>query len=362
MVQLLTYLLVLLINIITTEYVAERKFYRFKTYSIIFLYTLIMITLFRYILPLVFAESIPNIIVILFSWTFLPVFMYLYKNKVQTLIIIMAFSFSHTLLVNGLVYHYFIITNGKHDIFAFLWTQIAIFIISTPVIIYYIRQTLKKVLSSLDYLLFKTAVFVPLLNFILIYVSRFLIEFKDLYPLFIFYISMVLMIMASYYFIYRIISTLSSNKTLKDLVYIDQLTKLKNRMALYKDFKEISYQEGQCTLYYMDLNNFKEVNDRNGHVIGDDYLIHFSQVLQKTFEVPLGIYRISGDEFIVITRKSYKSTVDIKKNIQKHFRHKETFLGVSIGFAEFPEEGIDLDTLLNIADQRMYEDKKNKDK
>jgi len=288
--------------------------------------------------------------------------MYLYNNKVQTLIIIMAFSFSHTLLVNGLVYHYFMITVGQNEVYAFLWTQIAIFIVSTPVIIYFIRQTLKKVIASIDHLLFRTAVIVPLLNFIMIYVSRFLVNFESIYILLIFYISMVMMIMTSYYFIYRIISTLSSNRTLKDLVYVDQLTKLKNRMALYNDFESVCRLNEHCHFFFLDLNNLKLVNDKQGHLVGDKYLIEFSAALVNTCKNKSEIYRISGDEFVVITSDNQLSIKTLKENIMKNFNSKHSYLGVSIGCAEFPNEGKSLDKLLNIADQRMYKDKENKDK
>jgi diguanylate cyclase (GGDEF)-like protein len=360
MVQLFSFILILLINIVTTEYVAKRKFNRYKTYFIIILYSLIIIVFLRNILPLIFIDSVPSII-ILFSWTYLLIFIYLYENKLHTLIIIMAFSFSHTLLVNGLVYHYFMITSGHNDQYAFLWTQVVIFLISTPIIIFFIKQTLKKVLASIDYLLFKTAVFVPILNFIVIYILRFLIDFDSIYTLLIFYISMIMMIMASYYFIYRIISTSSYNKVLTNLVYTDHLTKLKNRMALYKDFKEISQQESPYILYYMDLNRFKDINDQFGHMNGDYYLVQFSEALRKTFKTRVGVYRISGDEFIVITLREEVSIETTKKDINHHFHYNQPFFGVSIGYAEFPTEGNNLDALLNIADQRMYDDKNNKD-
>ncbi|MDA3932540.1 MAG: GGDEF domain-containing protein [Tenericutes bacterium] len=361
MVQLFSFILILLINIVTTEYVAKRKFNRYKTYFIIILYSLIIIVFLRNILPLIFIDSVPSILIILFSWTYLLIFIYLYENKLHTLIIIMAFSFSHTLLVNGLVYHYFMITSGHNDQYAFLWTQVVIFLISTPIIIFFIKQTLKKVLASIDYLLFKTAVFVPILNFIVIYILRFLIDFDSIYTLLIFYISMIMMIMASYYFIYRIISTSSYNKVLTNLVYTDHLTKLKNRMALYKDFKEISQQESPYILYYMDLNRFKDINDQFGHMNGDYYLVQFSEALRKTFKTRVGVYRISGDEFIVITLREEVSIETTKKDINHHFHYNQPFFGVSIGYAEFPTEGNNLDALLNIADQRMYDDKNNKD-
>ncbi len=87
---------------------------------------------------------------------------------------------------------------------------------------------------------------------------------------------------------------------LSRLALQDDLTKLHNRRALFRRFDNMAIHLEKGILAYIDLDNFKQVNDRLGHHCGDQLLINVASYLLKT--VPMGsqIYRIGGDEFVVL--------------------------------------------------------------
>lgn len=362
MIPLISALVILFVNIITTEIIAKRKYNIVITYLAILLYTLTMIGISRVIIPLFFENPNSAIVFMALSWSYLLLFNYIYKNNTKSIIIIMAFSLSHTLFVNGLTYHFFIVMFNNSNSPSFIIAQAIIFLITTPLIIFFIKNTLKKILYSNNFKLQKTVVFLPLFNFFIMFISRFLIDFNSIFTVIIFYITILIMIVLSYYLIYNLIKSSDNINTLNTLVYTDSLTKLRNRLALFHDFQTILVQDNSFNLYYLDLDNLKYINDKYGHINGDTYLIKFSDSLIKTFSNNNKIYRISGDEFIVISKNNALSIKKLKARIKKYFTCQYQFLGVSIGQVSYPAEGSNLDNLLNLADERMYIDKENKEK
>ena len=150
----------------------------------------------------------------------------------------------------------------------------------------------------------------------------------------------------------------------------DELTGIPNRRFLQQwarvEILQDRKKELSFTLFYLDLNHFKAVNDRLGHEAGD----HVLRMAVKRFQSALRegdlLVRIGGDEFIAIIRGAL-STTDKEFLVQ---RLKATLLhpsilpenvpipfGLSVGIACYPEDGDNLDTLLRAADKNMYQDK-----
>ena len=103
----------------------------------------------------------------------------------------------------------------------------------------------------------------------------------------------------SYNKIYEYSSYISS------LAYRDSLTGLLNRTAYAAEIdslnKEISSGDSSFGLLVADLNYLKQTNDRYGHDIGNEILIHSSRILKETFKTSI-VYRIGGDEFVVVLK------------------------------------------------------------
>ena len=145
------------------------------------------------------------------------------------------------------------------------------------------------------------------------------------------------------------------NRALMDVSRRDALTGLLNRMALEADACRMLGRN--LTVYMIDINYFKEVNDQFGHAAGDALLRETSGILKRLY--PGGhYYRYGGDEFLVLTHRpapeNYGAeTYDLRQN------SCGTRLLLSIGSAQgAPMTYADLFTLISRADQALYVVKK----
>jgi diguanylate cyclase (GGDEF)-like protein len=149
----------------------------------------------------------------------------------------------------------------------------------------------------------------------------------------------------------------------------DDLTRLPNR-RLFEDralmaFSRQQRQPGQlCALLFLDLDDFKSVNDQHGHKAGDAVLIAVAARAQAVVRQNDTVARWGGDEFIVLLENISADMLEtiaqrLRSSIQEPVDYQGSALrvGVSIGLALYPDEGQDLDQLLHAADHHMYSDK-----
>lgn len=150
----------------------------------------------------------------------------------------------------------------------------------------------------------------------------------------------------------------------------DQLTNLPNRQFfMLKLQEEINALAADChlTVFFMDLDNLKYVNDRFGHVAGDHLLRQTAKRLQICFRDTDFIARLGGDEFTAIVIHSQEDTIPqtIVTRIMSEFNkpipyHKTEYsCSISIGLATCPSEGKTVSELMSKADLTMYMAKKN---
>ncbi|MNJ58799.1 putative diguanylate cyclase YcdT [compost metagenome] len=123
----------------------------------------------------------------------------------------------------------------------------------------------------------------------------------------------------------------------------------------------------QCPyVIVMDCDNFKQINDRLGHDIGD-HLLHIvaEVILQNIGKRDLGA-RWGGDEFLILglttdSQELNELLENIRRDIDVAFQeHHWENTSVSIGAALYSEEHISLEKLISIADKNMYKNKSNK--
>ncbi|EQB40400.1 hypothetical protein M947_00965 [Sulfurimonas hongkongensis] len=164
---------------------------------------------------------------------------------------------------------------------------------------------------------------------------------------------------------------LSEKQKDRELVYQvqhDTLTNLPNRIYMYKNIKE--YKELHNDKYfilYLDLDNFKNINDKFGHTAGDAILIEVANRLNIFFNEDDMIVRQGGDEFIIFVGNIDKKELEIKiqdliSYISKiyHIKKRDFRVGVSIGISECPKDAQNIEELLSLADTAMYQAKKIK--
>ncbi|HTD04316.1 diguanylate cyclase domain-containing protein [Undibacterium sp.] len=155
----------------------------------------------------------------------------------------------------------------------------------------------------------------------------------------------------------------------------DKLTQVANRESL---FAQINYLRKQAalnareaeafTLLFVDLDRFKFINDTYGHDAGDKVLVIIAARLQAAIRDTDLVARYGGDEFVLLL-KEVKGSIDISSTVEKICALVEepialegaiVSVGVSIGWASFPDDGDDYVRLIKIADGRMYKRKRDR--
>ena len=145
--------------------------------------------------------------------------------------------------------------------------------------------------------------------------------------------------------------------------YYDFLTKLKNRHSFYHDIE--GKNPSQYSIFFIDLNKFKVINDTYGHQIGDEILIGVAGKLRETFDTDL-LYRFGGDEFIAIlptigdeiliddkikTLKNKLAEPIIDSSNRRHL------VGLALGVVSSQVGVSNWDTLISLSDDLMYDSK-----
>ena len=146
----------------------------------------------------------------------------------------------------------------------------------------------------------------------------------------------------------------------------DPITGLYNNRFLFKilghELKRSKRYGLQLSIIFIDLNNFKMVNDLMGHAIGDVVLRKVSEKLLESVRATDVLARYGGDEFVILMpQTNSSSSMIIIKRIQEAVCNLDlpggSRIGLSFGIAGYPEDGDNADQLLNIADSRMYQNK-----
>lgn len=156
---------------------------------------------------------------------------------------------------------------------------------------------------------------------------------------------------------------------LLDLAYRDPLTDLGNRKAFGEQLGnalELAQRQGSpLALLYLDLDRFKEVNDRFGHDIGDALLQAIAERMRNTLRQPDYLYRLGGDEFTLLMPDSDGDSAKILAGrllttLSQPFElsgNKIDFVTPSIGIALYPAHAGSAAELIKAADQAMYQAK-----
>ena len=153
---------------------------------------------------------------------------------------------------------------------------------------------------------------------------------------------------------------------IKKLAYRDELTGLPNRTSLTDrlalELAHARRNDEVLALLFLDLDRFKEVNDRYGHHVGDGLLKEVATRLQGALRAGDTVARLGGDEFTVVlpavsgpdearrVAEKIRSALHEPARIEGH----ELLPGGSVGMALFPRDGDEPDVLLRRADQAMY--------
>ena len=151
--------------------------------------------------------------------------------------------------------------------------------------------------------------------------------------------------------------------------YYDALTLLPNRFLsldrLSQMIKDMEMRDEKAAVLFLDIDNFKKVNDSLGHEVGDKLLVEAADRLNFSVREIDTVGRLGGDEFIILLRSLVDSytIVGVVENLLRAFREpfkvddKELILTASIGVAIYPDNGDNATDLLRNADTAMYQAK-----
>ncbi len=145
----------------------------------------------------------------------------------------------------------------------------------------------------------------------------------------------------------------------------DALTGLLNRAAFLRILEDSMQRRGSAShiaLLFCDLDGFKLVNDSHGHLAGDRLLRMVAARLNNSVRTIDTVARMGGDEFAILVEQTHHpaEAMRMASNIERAFKdpfHSDDEryrIGVTIGVSHYPEDAADADSLLRVADKRMY--------
>ena len=158
---------------------------------------------------------------------------------------------------------------------------------------------------------------------------------------------------------------IEADRRIAHLANHDALTNLPNRHSFHIAFSKIvdeaKMRRGEIAVLYTDLDRFKQANDAYGHLVGDKLLIEVAARLRIAVRKGDLVARLGGDEFLIVQNGASRaiagsSAQRLIKSISKPFSvcGHSVVMGLSVGIALAPQDGVDPEILLHRADQALY--------
>ncbi len=153
---------------------------------------------------------------------------------------------------------------------------------------------------------------------------------------------------------------------MEELAYTDGLTGLLNREAYNKELENPMEEGDSYTFVMLDMNHLKKVNDILGHIMGDEYIKKIAEFIKTSFTSEDKCFRIGGDEFFVMAKrkcsdeKFQEALATLNQKIEQYNleKNEKIPMSIAIGYAEYVYGKANVEEVIRIADERMYEQKK----
>ncbi len=165
-----------------------------------------------------------------------------------------------------------------------------------------------------------------------------------------------------------LLKELKVSEQLEQLLRTDPLTGCLNRQALYEELERqlelYRRYETPCSLLFIDLNNFKHINDQYGHVAGDEALKALAEHIRSHIRSTDILARYAGDEFVVVlpqsgVPESLQAMHNLRSQVLQFQAREARFpvsMSVGVAYVGYPDVK-DVQSWLTVADQAMYLDK-----
>ena len=166
--------------------------------------------------------------------------------------------------------------------------------------------------------------------------------------------------------LYGILTVLEQKKKLEYQNITDSLTGIRNGRYFSEKVRSLSINKAEFAIFYLDMNNFKQINDSCGHDTGDRILQTVAKRVCDCIEDGMIAARVGGDEFtVLIPRKCSNAYCEelkakLKQEVSRpcEISGREFSPEISIGYACCPVDGDKAESVIHLADQRMYAEKR----
>ncbi len=224
---------------------------------------------------------------------------------------------------------------------------------------------------------YQTIVRLYLIILILPYASLMLMQGTTIHLLisFLMFLFLIMLMLFSNTFYKTIIELIKSKNEAHFQAHYDTITELPNRLTLYDrlfiELQRIKRHKIFAGILFIDLDDFKSINDTFGHHFGDAVLKEFAIIIASIVRTEDTFARLSGDEFVILISNIYdrkeamRVTQKIANKVHQALKsplkidNEYIFVKVSIGIDIIDETTQDSDTILNNADTAMYQSKKD---
>ncbi|CAH1210267.1 hypothetical protein PAECIP111892_03447 [Paenibacillus auburnensis] len=159
----------------------------------------------------------------------------------------------------------------------------------------------------------------------------------------------------------------TSEEKYRQLAYNDVLSGLPNRLSLTEALEQFirDHSGGHAALFFLDIDNFKYINDTMGHTFGDELLVKVGERLLELSDSRSRHFRFGGDEFVILFQdsKGFAEVTAYADSLVQGFREpfqlddSIVHISTSIGIAQYPDNGVNAEELLKNADIAMYKAK-----
>lgn len=286
---------------------------------------------------------------------------YLFKQSIRQTMIIMSSSWIYTMCAFAVsVQVAYLIPSFPILLSAFV-AQSIIYMVTLPSYIKFVNRVFIYIFRNIEEPMLNPLLAVSLSWFFMVFLLNYAFVEGATPPLkFLILLCIIGNVNLSYRMLFKLVYTHNQAETLTTITKTDALTQLKNREGLTEDVQQKIDSNIPFALVFIDLDDFKAVNDTYGHAVGDAYLIAFSRRLTANLRMNDILYRLHGDEFIILTgMQGVEAFCSQLAHLSFATEPGDVpFKGMSYGYASFPADGSKLSELLYKADLRMYQAKK----
>lgn len=362
-IQYLPSLELLFFNLFTIDRCCHRRYGFLKTVLTLFLFSAVL-----FAISYTFAEELSfngDGSLSLCGLIFMIPFRFLYKDKLPVLFLIVCTCWVYTLGIFSISIQVTEIMDPGN--WAFTWgvqsllhllTLLPFYKYLVPKYIFVIKH-----ISVFEEHWYKYMILNNSLSFLLLVVLNgyFLKGVPSIYKILVL-LLLLLNTYVSYLILYRVVLDSIRINDLRQKVSHDSLTGLRNRAQLWTDLNTVSETQQVFSVLFMDLDRFKYVNDRYGHLTGDQYLRHFSEICEDILSGMGQVYRFGGDEFIAVCQGVIpEEVIDRLKECRGWEEGAPCpFNQVSIGMLLCEPPHPDAEEILRQVDKLMYRNKTNR--